>query len=282
MTGNVQFVELGKLSVPGMRIKVRLFPTGVDSEQIWRARSNILTFSRVLADSTPHRNVANEPSRFLPAGPLIFRPRSAVWKNRRYGSQVLTVSSYFDAGLTSAPLNAVAEEMPIDDFSMFEMMQMLHDEVRMPGLASQELVSAIGSILRVKLSRLLYQRARGPAVRKPCRSVDIAMIHGSISASTGHLPTTAQLAKQFNTSRRSLLRLFKATTGTSPSRYIEDMKLDSAKTLLATSKLAMKQIAHQAGYSTASHFTNRFHQLTGLTPSEFRRRARRQENLRSE
>jgi AraC family transcriptional regulator len=111
--------------------------------------------------------------------------------------------------------------------------------------------------------------------------VDIAMIHGLISAGCGHLPTTAELARQFNTSRRSLLRLFKATTGTSPSRYIEEMKIDSAKTLLATSKMSMKQIAHEAGYSTASHFSARFHQLTGLTPSAFRGRARRREHFQS-
>jgi AraC family transcriptional regulator len=172
--------------------------------------------------------------------------------------------------------------MLIDDFSMLEMMQILHDEVRMPGLESDDLVTAIGKILRIKLSRLISQQALNTSIRKPCRSVDVAIIHGSISTTGGRFPTIAELAEQFNTSRRSLLRLFKATTGASPSRYIEETKLDNAKTLLATSKMAIKKIAHEAGYSTASHFSTKFRQLTGLTPSAFRRRARRQDDVCSE
>jgi AraC family transcriptional regulator len=193
---------------------------------------------------------------------------------------VLTVSSYFDADFNSATVNMEPGGMSIDDFSMLEMMQILHDEVRMPGLASHGLVCAIGKILRIKLSRLMSQQARSPSIKKPCRSVDVAIIHGLISATSGRFPTIAELAEKFNTSRRSLLRLFNATTGTSPSRYIEQTKLDSAKMLLATSKLTMKQIAHESGYSTASHFSSKFRQLTGLTPSAFRRKARRQDDLR--
>jgi AraC-like DNA-binding protein len=278
---HIQCVELGQLSVPGMRIKVRWFPDGVNDHRVWRARSNILTFSRVFGDSTSHGNASNEPSNCRPTGPLMFRPRSTVWNNRMHRTQVLTVSSYFDADIISAADNVIPEEMIIDDFSILEMMQMLHDEVRMPGLASLELVAAIGNILRIKLSRFMSQRARSPSIGKPCRSVDIAMIHGLVSATSGHLPTTAELARQCNTSRRSLLRLFKTTTGTSPSRYMEDVRIENAKTLLATSKMNMKRIAHEAGYSTASHFSARFHRLTGLTPSAFRSRARRQDQLRS-
>jgi AraC-like DNA-binding protein len=282
MKSDIQCIELGQLSVPGMRIKVRWFPEGVNDHRVWCAHSDILSFSRVFGDSISHGNVPNGPSNFRSTGPLMFRPRSAMWNSRVHRNQVLTVSSYLDASFTSAAVNATPGEMIIDDFSMLEMMQMLHDEVRTPGLASLELVSAIGDILRIKLSRFMSQRARSASIGKTYRSVDIAMIHGLIGASSGHLPTTAELATRFNTSRRSLLRLFKATTGTSPSRYIEDMKIESARTLLATSKMSMKQIAHEAGYSTASHFSARFRQLTGLTPSTFRGMARRRERFESE
>jgi AraC-like DNA-binding protein len=281
MTCNVQCVELEKFAVPGMRIKVRWFPDGVSNKQVWRAPSNILSFSRVVGGPALHRNESKDSPNFRPAGPLMFRPRSAVWESPTNESQVLTVSSYFDADFTSATVNVEPEGMSIDDFSMLEMMQMIHDEVRMPGLASRDLVTAIGKILRIKLSRLMSQRARSPAIGKPCRSVDVAIIHGLIGAANGRFPTTAEVAEKFNTSRRSLLRLFKATTGTSPSRYIEETKLDSAKMLLATSKLTMKQIAYEAGYSTASHFSSKFRQLTGLAPSAFRRKARRQDDLQT-
>jgi AraC-like DNA-binding protein len=284
MTHNIQCVELGKLSVPGMRIKVRWFPEGADTKKVWRAPANILSFSRVVGEAVQHRDVSKSASSFHPAGPLTFWPHSAVWESHKNRSQVLTVSAYFDTSFTSATVNRNPEGILIDDFSMLEMMQILHDEVRSPGMASHELVGAISSILRIKLSRLMSQRAPSsssrPSIRKPCRSVDVAMLHDLLSH-TERLPTTAALAEKFNVDRRDLLRLFKATTGMPPSRYIEETRLDRAKTLLATSKLTMKQIAYEVGYSTASHFSTKFRQFTGLTPSAFRSKARRQENLRS-
>ena len=280
MTNNIQCVELGKFSVPGMRIKVRWFPEGAHNNNVWRAPSNILSFARVVGEPVLHRDVSKHSSTFRPAGPLTFWPRSAVWESQANASQMLTVSAYFDANFASATNDTKRDGMLVDDFSMLEMMQILHDEIRMPNEETRELVGAISRILRIKLSRLMRQQARSPSTQKPCSSVDAAIIHGLIRTSGKRFPTTAEMAEQFNTSRRSLHRLFKATTGTSPSRYIEEAKLDSAKTLLATSKLTMKQIAYEAGYSTPSYFSTKFRQFTGLTPSAFRNKARRQDLLR--
>ncbi len=282
MKSHIQCIELGKFSVPGMRIKVRWFPQGVSDHRMWSARSNILSFSRTLGDCVSRAKASSASPVCRSTEPLMFRPRSAVWSNRLHKKPVLTVSSYFDADLASGALNATPQEMIVRDFSVLEMMQMLHDEVRMPGEESRELVGAIGDIIRIKLSRLMSQRARAPSLTGSCRSVDIAMIQELIGATKGHLPTTAQLAMQLNTSRRSVLRLFKAATGTSPSRYMEDMRIENAKALLAASRMSMKQIAQEAGYATASHFSARFHQLTGLTPSLFRAGARRRVNFESE
>jgi AraC family transcriptional regulator len=282
MTDHIHCIELGQLTVPGVRIKVRWFPEGANNGQVWRASSNILSFSRVVGEAVEHRDVSKHPSSFRPAGPLTFWPHSSVWESRKNRSQVLTVSAYFDTRFTSAVVDSTPRGIRIDDFSMLEMMQILHDEVRTPGMATHELVGAIGNILRIKLSRLVSQRATDPPVRKQRRNIDLAMINGMINHTGGRPPTTAELAEKCNLGRRDLLRLCKETTGMPPSRYIEETKLARAKTLLAASRLTMKQIAYEAGYSTASHFSTRFGQFTGLTPSAFRRRCRRQEGARSE
>ena len=275
MTHRIHCVELGNVAVPGMRIKVRWFPDGAQDDNVWRAPANILSFRRVVGEPVRHRDVSKRSSDFHPAGPLTFWPRSAVWESRSSCSPVLAVSAYFDTNFGAATGETRPQGILIDDFSMLEMMQILHDEIRMPGLASQELVSAIGNILRIKLSRLTSQRPRTPAISKPCRNVDVAMIHNFVTTSGGRCPTTAELADKLHTSRRNLLRLFQATTGMSPSGYIDETMLDRAKTLLATSQMTLKQIAYEAGYSTASHFSTKFRRLTGLTPSAFRTGARR-------
>jgi AraC-like DNA-binding protein len=282
MPDHVRCAVLGQLAVPGMRIKVRWFPAGANNQQVWQARSSVLSFSRVVGEGVQHRDMAKHSSSFHAAGPLTFWPQSAVWESRKNHSQVLTVSAYFDTSFESATVHKNPEGIRIDDFSMLEMMHTLHDEVRTPGMATHELVGAIGNILRIKLSRLMSQQARNPSMRKPCRSMDVAMLHALIGHTGGRLPTTAELAEKFKLDRRDLLRLCKKTIGMPPSRYIEETKLARAKMLLATSSLTMKQIAYEAGYSTASHFSTRFGQFTGLTPSAFRSKARRQSDLRSE
>jgi AraC family transcriptional regulator len=262
-----------------MRIKVRWFPDGARDDKVWRAPSNILSFRRVVGEPVQHRAVSKRSSGFHPAGPLTFWPRSAVWESRRNCSPVLAVSAYFDTNFAAATVDTKPEGILIEDFSMLELMQTLHDEIRMPGLASAELISSIGNILRIKLSRLTSQRPHNPSISEPCRSVDVAMIHSLLTSTPGHCPTTAELAEKLQTSRRNLLRLFQATTGMSPSRYIDETMLDRAKALLATSQMTLKQIAYETGYSTASHFSTKFRQLTGLTPSAFRIGARRRDRL---
>jgi AraC family transcriptional regulator len=192
---------------------------------------------------------------------------------------MLTVSSYFDGDFISPDSDVHPMGIYIDDFSMLEMMQVLHDEVRMPGDASDDLVRAIGSVLRIKLTRLISQRMPERSLTAKPRNIDLAMIQNVIQSNSGGVPTTTELAALCNTSRRSLLRLFRSATGKTPSRYIEETRLNRAKMLLATSKMTLKQIAYEAGYSTASYFSSQFKCMTGLTPSAFRKKARRQDDF---
>lgn len=268
-------VELGKLAVPGMRIKVRWFPGGGRKQELWRAPANILTYSLVLGEQVLLRNMSKDCPGYRPAAPLMFWPRAAVWESLTEGSQILTVSSYFDGDFTPPDGEAGPQGIAVDDFAMLEMMRLLHDEVRTPGDASDELVRAIGSVLRIRLSRLTRQSASRRSPTAGSRNIDITMIHNAINSNGGCVPTIKELAALCNTNRRSLLRLVKGATGKTVSGYIGETKLNRAKMLLATSSMTLKQIAHEAGYSTASNFSSKFKSLTGMTPSAFRKQARR-------
>jgi AraC-like DNA-binding protein len=279
MTRHIHHIELGKFSVPGMRVAVRWFPTGAKDRQIWRASSDILTFSRIVGEPVVRRDSLDVGAVLYRAAPLTFWPRASVWESRETESRILTVSAYFDTGFALVPRMTQPHGICVDDFSILEMMQVLHDEVTMPGMASHDLVEAIGKILRIKLLRITSRRTVDVPAHKCRRSADAAMLNSLIGASSQRIPTTSQMATQLNTSRRGLLRLFKAAIGTSPSHYLDEAKLERAKTFLATSKMTMKQVSYEAGYSTPSHFATKFRQLTGLTPSAFRQQARRAAGL---
>lgn len=279
MTSQGDCIELGKMAVPGMRIKVRWFPGGLTRQERWRAPSNILTFSVVLGEPVLLRNLSDGCREFRPAAPLMFRPRSAVWESRINGSRMLTVSSYFDGEFASASNASHSGAISIDDFSMIEMMQVLCDEVRSPGDASADLIGAIGTMLRIKLHRLARQALSGPSLAEQSCGADIALIREHVRSRKGSTPTASELAGLCNMSRRSLLRRVRKATGKSTSRYVAETQLNKAKTLLVTSNMTLQQIAYEAGYASPASFSSKFKSLTGMTPSAFRNRVRPYESL---
>jgi AraC family transcriptional regulator len=65
-------------------------------------------------------------------------------------------------------------------------------------------------------------------------------------------------------------RLFKKVTGASPHAYLAALRMERAKSLLATTDFTITETATRVGYSSSSHFTKAFRHATGLTPRAFR------------
>jgi YesN/AraC family two-component response regulator len=84
----------------------------------------------------------------------------------------------------------------------------------------------------------------------------------------------ARLAGRFQLSEPHLRRLFRRAFGTTPQSYFRDLKLRKAAGLLATTTHAVERIALEMGFASASVFSKRFRRLLGVTPSQYRARAR--------
>ena len=63
---------------------------------------------------------------------------------------------------------------------------------------------------------------------------------------------------------------FKASTGTSPYRYLIERRIHRAKELLLGADRSIAEVALTVGFASHSHFTDNFRKLTGITPSRFR------------
>jgi AraC family transcriptional regulator len=63
---------------------------------------------------------------------------------------------------------------------------------------------------------------------------------------------------------------FKASTGTSPHRYLIERRILRAKERLLGADRSIAEIAVSVGFANHSHFTDNFRKLTGTTPSRFR------------
>ena len=64
-------------------------------------------------------------------------------------------------------------------------------------------------------------------------------------------------------------RAFKTSTGESPHRYVLRQRIEKAKAALLGGE-PLARVALSCGFSSQSHFSHRFRQMTGVTPSQFR------------
>ena len=83
--------------------------------------------------------------------------------------------------------------------------------------------------------------------------------------------TTAEdIAKNLGISYSGFRRAFKELTGTSPSKYMLELKLNEAKLLLYNTNLPIKEISYSLNFESPDYFPIFFKKRTGKTPSEYR------------
>lgn len=78
------------------------------------------------------------------------------------------------------------------------------------------------------------------------------------------------LAALLDISQFHFSHLFKQTLGVSPYQYLLQQRVERAKQLLKQTDRSIMEIAFQCGFSSHSHLSKQFRQLTGLTPKAFR------------
>lgn len=79
-----------------------------------------------------------------------------------------------------------------------------------------------------------------------------------------------QMAQDLFLSRSYLSTKFKKETGMTLSQYIQEQKIEKAKSLLKTTDRSILEIATYLGFSSQGYFQNVFKKLTGMTPKEYR------------
>ena len=83
-----------------------------------------------------------------------------------------------------------------------------------------------------------------------------------------------RLARASGASEAHFARAFKEAFGVPPHRYLLTRRIERATTLLRESDLSITDIVFQTGWSSMGTFGRVFRDITGVSPSEFRARAK--------
>ncbi len=80
-----------------------------------------------------------------------------------------------------------------------------------------------------------------------------------------------ELSKNIGYSRVHLFRKLRAIADTKPLDFIQNIRLAHAAQLLLDERLGIAEIAYSVGFSSPSHFGDRFRRLYQMTPSNYRK-----------
>jgi AraC-like DNA-binding protein len=80
----------------------------------------------------------------------------------------------------------------------------------------------------------------------------------------------SELAAYFGYNEKYFTTFFKKYAGIPPKQHLLQSKMELAKLNLSESTQPISQIAYSLGFSDAHNFSNAFHKVTGLSPSEYR------------
>ncbi len=82
----------------------------------------------------------------------------------------------------------------------------------------------------------------------------------------------SKIADHIGLSPNHLSTVFKEETGQSFTKYLTDLRINTAKKLLDDSKKRSSEIAYMVGYPDPHYFSSVFKKQTGMTPSQYRER----------
>jgi len=134
-------------------------------------------------------------------------------------------------------------------------------------------IDAYATAICVELARLLREgkprrsefRIGGLAAWR--MKVLLDRIHAELPA-----PSVAALAELCALTPRQLNRAFKAETGMTVGRFVDEATMERAHRLLTSTNHSIARIARGLGFASADSFAQSYRRVTGVLPSHVRRR----------
>ncbi|MFP8965017.1 helix-turn-helix domain-containing protein [Pokkaliibacter sp. CJK22405] len=137
--------------------------------------------------------------------------------------------------------------------------------------ADQLLLSSTSSLMLTHMARqYLHCQWELPRITGGLAPFQLARVREFIDAHLDQPLLLSDLAEQAGLSDYHFARMFKQSQGLAPHQYVMATRLARAEQLLITTEQSLSDIALNCGFSSSSHFSNRFRQHFGTSPSQRR------------
>jgi AraC family transcriptional activator of pobA len=184
--------------------------------------------------------------------------------------QVLRIGEDIPCGLPETPM-----QIRINDMQEQGRINALFDAaLREQQVADDHTAKAITSyadLVGIHLQRLWVkapENRKATAARRLCRAYCARLAQDAEGAfnMAGH-------ASELGVTPTHLTRVCKQETGKTAAALLTERQLHAARSLLASTRLPMRDIAQSLGFGSAAYFTRFITQHTGSTPSDLRKKA---------
>ena len=209
--------------------------------------------------------ITTEQGSWVASGDRALWIPAGTWHEHRFYGRSEFHTIGFPAGATPS-LPAGSPAVIAVDALLRELLVALTSAALRPAEARR-----IRAVLRDRLHRAAEQPISLPTPRDP-RLADACQV---VEADLRHPRTLAWLARQVNTSERTLSRLFRAEFGMTYPQWRTRARIFAAMVLLADGA-TVTDTAHACGWATTSAFVDTFAHAMGTTPGAHRAGARGQ------
>ena len=197
-----------------------------------------------------------------------------------YIADELTPWSYVWLGFTGAYATALVEQLAISEQTpvfnndhYYELADCVNQIIQHPLMNTATTLRANSNLLRFLslIADSTVVSGHQPAQQNPYVNRAIAYLAQHVATASAD-----QLARAVNLDRSYLSTLFKQATDLTPGQYIRNFRITKARHLLESSVLPVEEVAQQCGYDHANSFTRIFKRTYGMTPREYRKQVRQQ------
>ena len=159
------------------------------------------------------------------------------------------------------------------DSAIRRLMTLLLEEVRAGAPSGKLYADSLAHALAIRYlqlgERVRYQRVH-PAV-SALPPYALKRVLERIEHSFRSDVSLASLAEEAGYSRGHFLKMFRASMGMTPHRYVLKRRVDHAQSLLKRQELSIIDVAADCGFSSQAHLTQVFREHVGVTPGDYRR-----------